>query len=339
MTKKIGFLSFGHHRDVPGSRVRTAGDALRDHVELAKAAEAAGLDGAWLRVHHFDHSLAAPFPLLSAMAAVTTTLDVGTGVVDLRYENPLYLAEEAGATDLISAGRLQLGISRGSPEPAVDGQAKFGYHLADGEDWSSHTRQRADVFRHAIAGAPVAHSKRALAAGAGPDLPIAPLSPGLPGRIWWGAATAATGAWAGREGYNLLSSTLLLADDGRPFHIQQAAQVRAYRREFEAAGHTLGGLAAVTRSAFPITSDEDNAYFGLDRGDRDSVGFLDGSTARSGPTFAGSIDEVASALAADQGVNEADYVLFALPSMLGVDYNAHLFENLATVARQLGWKE
>ena len=97
MAKKIGFLSFGHYLDIPGSRVPTAGDSLRQHVAMAEAAESAGMDGAWLRVHHFDMNHAAPFPLLAAMAARTTTLDVGTGVVDLRYENPLYLAEEAAA--------------------------------------------------------------------------------------------------------------------------------------------------------------------------------------------------------------------------------------------------
>lgn len=339
MTKRIGFLSFGHHRDVTGSLVRTAGDALRDHVDLAVAAEAAGMDGAWLRVHHFDHSLGAPFPLLAAMAARTSRIDVGTGVVDLRYENPLYMAEEAGATDLISAGRLQLGISRGSPEPAADGQAAFGYPLGEGEDWARVTRARADLFRRAIAGQPVARSHRALAAGGGPDLPIQPLSPGLPDRIWWGAASRPTGVWAGEEGYNLLSSTLLLADDGRPFHIQQADQVRDYRTAFAAAGHTAGGRAAVTRSAFPITTAQDRQYFGLERGGGDGVGFLDGHTARSGPTFAGPPEQVADDLRADEAVQEADYVLFALPSMLGVDYNAHLFENLVAVARELGWKE
>ncbi len=339
MTKKIGFLSFGHYRDVPGSRVRTAGDSLLQHIDLAVAAEAAGLDGAWLRVHHFDHNLGAPFPLLSAMAARTSTIEVGTGVVDLRYENPLYLAEEAGATDLISAGRLQLGISRGSPEPAADGQAAFGYRLAEGEDWSSVTRARAELFRRAIGGHPVARSQRALDRDAAPDLTVQPLSPGLPNRIWWGAGTHATGVWAGRAGYNLLSSTLLLAEDGRPFHLQQADQVRDYRAALAESGHRTGGQAAVTRSAFPITTAEDQSYFGLDRGDTDSAGILDGLPARSGPTFAGSIDEVATGLAADEAVREADYVLFALPSMLGVDYNAHLFENLVALARELGWKE
>ena len=111
MTKKIGFLSFGHWQDAPGSRTRSAADALLQTVELAQAAEELGVDGAYVRVHHFERQLASPFPLLSAIAARTSRIEIGTGVIDMRYENPLYMAEEAAATDLISGGRLQLGAS------------------------------------------------------------------------------------------------------------------------------------------------------------------------------------------------------------------------------------
>ncbi len=336
--KKIGFLSFGHYRDVPGARVPDAGTALRDHVELAKVADEVGLDGAWVRVHHFEESMATPFPLLAAMAAVTTRLDVGTGVVDLRYENPLHLAEQAAAVDLLSSGRLQLGVSRGSPEQAVDGQAQFGYHLAEGETWAQRSQATVRRFRHAIEGEPVAHSARAEALGQGPDLPIRPLSPGLRDRVWWGAATHATGVTVGEQGMNLLSSTLLLADDGRPFHVQQADQVRSYREAYAAAGHTGPALTAVTRPVFPVTSDLDARYFGTRGEAGDSVGFLDGSVARSGPMMVGTVDEVAEALRADEAVTEADYVLFTMPSQLGVVYNAHWMANLVAVARELGWK-
>ncbi|TRY18737.1 LLM class flavin-dependent oxidoreductase [Tessaracoccus rhinocerotis] len=332
--KKIGFLSFGHYR----APVSTAGSTLRQHVEMARAADELGFDGAWLRVHHFEQTLSSPFPLLSAMAAVTTRLDVGTGVVDLRYENPLYMAEEAAATDLISDGRLQLGVSRGSPEHAADGQEQFGQVLAEGESWSQHARGKLDTFRRAIAGEPVARSHVAMQNGDGPDLPVRPLSEGLGDRIWWGAGTHATGVWAGEQGLNLLSSTLLLDEDGRPFHVQQADQVRAHREAFAAAGHTGGGRAAVTRPAFPITSDVDQRYFGLHGGTGDAVGVLDNTRARSGPEMAGSVEEVVAMLRADDAVAEADYVLFACPSQLGLDYVVHWMGNLVTVARELGWK-
>src|ERR1700722_12719212 len=148
--KRIGFLSFGHWQPVPGSRTQTAQDALRQTVELAVAAEEIGVDGAFVRVHHFERQLASPFPLLSAIAARTTRMEIGTAVIDMRYENPLYMAEEAAAADLISGGRLQLGISRGSPEPALRGSESFGYVPADGETDADLARAHTALFRDAI---------------------------------------------------------------------------------------------------------------------------------------------------------------------------------------------
>lgn len=336
--KKIGFLSFGHYRDVPGARVRTAGDSLRQSIDLAVAAERAGMDGAWFRVHHFDQSLGAPTALLAAAGARTSTIDLGTGVVDMRYENPLALAENIASADLISEGRIQLGVSRGSPEPAIDGQAAFGLDRQPDERWDELTRSRSERFRQAISGVPMARSERAGMLGGPADLPVEPQSPGLNQRIWWGAATIATGEWAASAGYHLLSSTLLLGDDGRPFDVQQAEQITRYRERHAASGHATGGLAAVTRPVFPITSDDDRRYFGAQDERGDGRGILDNSKAVSGPTIAGPPDEVAERLAADRATAEADYVLFALPSQLGVAYNTHLFENLVSLARALGWK-
>src|ERR1700712_2471461 len=125
--KKIGFLSFGHWMPSPQSQTRSAGDALLQSIDLAVAAEALGVDGAYYRVHHFARQLASPFPLLAAVAARTRRIEIGTGVIDMRYENPAYMAEDAGAADLIGGGRLQLGISRGSPEQVIEGWRHFGF--------------------------------------------------------------------------------------------------------------------------------------------------------------------------------------------------------------------
>ena len=124
--KKLGFLSFGHWAEVPGSRVASASDSLLQAIDLAVGAEEIGLDGAFFRVHHFDQQQATPYPLLSAIAARTSRIELGTGVIDMRYENPLYMAELAATADLISAGRLQLGVSRGSPESVIRGFESFG---------------------------------------------------------------------------------------------------------------------------------------------------------------------------------------------------------------------
>src|SRR6201995_393463 len=125
--KKIGFLSFGHWSPSSHSQARSASDVLLQSIELAVAAEELGADGAYFRVHHFANQLSSPFPLLAAIGARTSRIEIGTGVIDMRYENPLYMAEDAGSADQIGRAPLQLGISRGSPEPAWRGADAFGY--------------------------------------------------------------------------------------------------------------------------------------------------------------------------------------------------------------------
>ena len=150
--KKIGFLSFGHWANHPSYRVRSASDALLQSIDLAVAAEEIGIDGAYFRVHHFAAQLASPFPLLSAIGAKTSKIEIGTGVIDMRYENPLYMVEDAGAADLISGGRLQLGISRGSPEQVIDGWRYFGYEPDNGEDDAAMGRRKAIEFLNKLKG-------------------------------------------------------------------------------------------------------------------------------------------------------------------------------------------
>src|SRR5689334_19883280 len=150
--KKIGFLSFGHWTPNPQSRTQSAADALLQSIDLAVEAERLGIDGAYFRVHHFARQLASPFPLLAAIGAKTRSIEIGTAVIDMRYENPHYMVEDAGAADLIANGRLQLGISRGSPEQVIDGWRHFGYTTADGESDGHMARRHTQVFLEALKG-------------------------------------------------------------------------------------------------------------------------------------------------------------------------------------------
>jgi len=326
--KRIGFLSFGHWQDVPGSQVRTARDALVQSIELAVAAEEVGVSGAYVRVHHFARQLASPFPLLAAMAARTRTIELGTAVIDMRYENPLYMAEEAAAADLISDGRLQLGISRGSPEPALDGAASFGYVPVEGETDADMARQHAEVFRLAIAGAAVARGNPQMGAVGG--LAIQPQSSGLPDRIWWGAGTRATAVWTAEQGMNLMSSTLLTEDTGVPFDELQAEQITMFLDAWKTAGHSRDPRVSVSRSILPLIDDETRHYFGLraQADSTDQVGPIDGAIARFGRSYIGEPDKIAAELAQDAAVREADTVLVTVPNQLGVDFNARLLESI-----------
>ncbi|HSD24034.1 MAG TPA: LLM class flavin-dependent oxidoreductase [Solirubrobacterales bacterium] len=337
--KAIGFLSFGHWSASPGSQTRSASDALRQSIELSVAAEELGADGAYFRVHHFARQLASPFPLLAAIGARTNRIEIGTAVIDMRYENPLYMAEDAGAADLIAGGRLQLGISRGSPEQVIDGFRYFGYEPTDG-DHAALARDHAAVFLEIIKGGGFAEpNPRPMFANPPGLLRLEPHSPGLRDRIWWGAGTRATAEWTAQQGMNLMSSTLLTEETGLPFHQLQAEQIQRFRDAWRAAGHEREPRVSVSRSIFPLVNDLDRAYFGHDTRDTDSIGYLDGGLARFGKTYAGEPDQLVRDLAEDEAIAAADTLLLTIPNQLGVEYNAHVLDSVVNVvAPELGWR-
>src|SRR6478735_3760597 len=261
--KKIGFLSFGHWAPSPHSQTRSARDALLQSIELAVAAESLGADGAYFRVHHFARQLASPFPLLAAIGARTKTIEIGTAVIDMRYENPMYMAEDAGAADLIGGGRLQLGISRGSPEQVIDGWRHFGYTPGAGESEADMARRHAEAFLDVLKGEGFAKpNPRPMFPNPPGLLRLEPHSEGLRDRIWWGSASNATSQWAAKLGMNLQSSTLKEDESGEPFHVQQARQIRIYRKAWADAGHAREPRVSVSRSIFPLMDEGDRMYFG-----------------------------------------------------------------------------
>jgi alkanesulfonate monooxygenase SsuD/methylene tetrahydromethanopterin reductase-like flavin-dependent oxidoreductase (luciferase family) len=338
--KNIGFLSFGHWSPSGRSLVTSAADSLLQSIDLAVAAEELGADGAYFRVHHFAQQLASPFPLLSAAAARTSRIELGTGVIDMRYENPLYMAEDAGAADLISGGRLQLGISRGSPEQVIDGYRYFGYAPPEGTTDADMAREHTSVFLGVIQGKGFAQpNPRPMFANPPGLLRLEPHAPGLRDRIWWGAGSRATAEWTAEQGMNLMSSTLLTEDTGVPFHRLQAEQIQRFRDAWDAAGHDREPRVSVSRSIFPIVSDLDRQLFWRERHSTDQVGHLDGGDARFGKTYAGEPDKLIAELAEDEAIAAADTLLLTVPNQLGVDYNAHVIESVLThLAPELGWR-
>ena len=339
--KKIGFLSFGHWTPSPQSQTRSAADALLQSIDLAVAAEELGADGAYFRVHHFARQLASPFPLLAAVGAKTSRIEIGTAVIDMRYENPLYMAEDAGAADLIAGGRLQLGISRGSPEQVIDGWRYFGYQPAEGESDADMGRRHAEVFLDLLRGEGFAQpNPRPMFPNPPGLLRLEPHSEGLRERIWWGAGSNATAVWAAKLGMNLQSSTLKNDETGEPFHVQQAAQIRAYRAAWKEAGHAREPRVSVSRSIFALVDDRDRAYFGRGGEDEDQIGFIDEKTrAIFGRSYAAEPDVLIEQLRKDEAIAEADTLLLTVPNQLGVDYNAHVIEAILThVAPALGWR-
>jgi len=339
--KKIGFLSFGHWSDHPSYRTRTAAETLLQSIDLAIAAEEIGLDGAYFRVHHFARQLASPFPLLAAIGAKTNKIEIGTGVIDMRYENPLYMVEDASAADLISGGRLQLGISRGSPEQVIDGWRHFGYSLEEGESDAEMGRKKALTFLEKLSHKGFAEpNPNPMFPNPEGLLPLEPHSQGLRERIWWGAASNATAIWAAENGMFLQSSTLKFDESGKPFHIQQAEQIRLYKEAWKKAGHQRERRVSVSRSIFALINEQDRYYFGNQGRGSDSFGYIEPETrAVFGKSYAAEPDKLIEELSKDEAIQEADTILLTIPNTLGVDYNVHVLSSiLEHVAPALGWR-
>ena len=338
--KKIGFLSFGHWTPSPQSQTRSGADTLLQSIDLAVAAEELGADGAYFRVHHYARQLASPFPLLAAVGAKTSRIEIGTAVIDMRYENPLYMIEDAGSADLISRGRLQLGISRGSPEQVIDGWRYFGYQPGEGQDDAAMGRRHAEVFLDLLGGKGFAQpNPRPMFPNPPGLLRLEPHSEGLRERIWWGAGSNATAVWAAKIGMNLQSSTLKNDETGEPFHVQQAKQIRAFRDAWKEAGHTRNSRVSVSRSIFALVDDRDRTYFGAGQ-DEDHIGFIDPTTrAIFGRSYAAEPPALIEQLKQDEAIAEADTLLLTVPNQLGVDYNAHVIEAILThIAPAMGWR-
>ncbi|MGP5594557.1 LLM class flavin-dependent oxidoreductase [Brachybacterium alimentarium] len=340
--RAFGFLSFGHYGGSPAQGGLSARQMLHDAIDISVGADELGVNGAYFRVHHFAQQSASPMPLLSAVAARTQRIEVGTGVIDMRYENPLYFAEEAAALDLIADGRVALGVSRGSPEPAERGWESFGYTGSTDPRGADIAHAKFDAFLRAIQGEPMARAAEqpyGAPVQPGQGLRIEPHSPELIRRIWWGAGSRETAERTGTQGLNMMSSTLLTEATGAAFGDLQAEQIDAYRTAFREAGHAHTPRVSVSRSVFPIVTEQDRMMFGLRSGDgADQIGIIDGHRSTFGKTYTGEPDQLIEQLKGDAAVQEADTLMLTIPSQAGVELNLHILESFAQhVAPALGW--
>ena len=243
--------------------------------------------------------------------------------------------------DLIAGGRLQLGISRGSPEQVIEGWRHFGYAPAEGESDADMARRHAEAFLGLLKGEGFATpNPRPMFPNPPGLLRLEPHSAGLRDRIWWGSSSNATSRWAAKLGMNLQSSTLKDDESGEPLHVQQRKQIEAYREAWRDAGHRREPRVSVSRSIFALVDDRDRAYFGGDARDRDQIGYIDANTrAIFGRSYAAEPGTLVKELAADEAIAAADTLLLTVPNTLGVAYNAHAIESiLKYVAPDLGWR-
>ena len=339
--KSFGFLSFGHYA-LPGQSGPGAKQTFQDTVEIARRADEIGVNGAYVRVHHFAPQFASPIALLSAMAAVTKHIEVGTGVLDMRYANPLQLAEDIATLDLLSDERVALGVSRGSPEPADKGWEAFGF-TAEADNGADLARRNFERFMAGLRGEGVTTSaplgqQYPQMYHPGIPLPVMPHSPGVDKRIWWGAGSFDSAEQAARDGVNLMSSTLISEADGSSLGDLQAQQIQRYRDAWAEAGHDWTPRVSVSRSIFPIVDEQSRRLFGL-QSSPEQIGSLgEGRRVTFGKTYAAEPDKLIEELKADPSIQAADTLMLTIPNQLGTDINVKVLADFAEhVAPALGW--
>jgi alkanesulfonate monooxygenase SsuD/methylene tetrahydromethanopterin reductase-like flavin-dependent oxidoreductase (luciferase family) len=312
MALRTGFLAFVEHTGVDAHTARSAG--LTEGFRLFAAAEELGYDTGWVRVRHLEPYLSAPLPFLAAVGQRTERLLLGTGVVPIRYENPARLAEEAATTDLLTGGRLQLGLSAGYSFA----EGLFGPVFGRTElPFDEEVEQRLRRFLDAVRGTPlgVADARHPHAAE-GTPLTAQPLSPTLPDRISYGAGRLATAARTGSLGLGLQLSTLNSEITELSFEDYQARQIATYR-EARRAVDGADGSVTVGRMILPILrlSDREDYAFLLDRDaqrQRDN-GAPGAPPLHFGRVHAGDPDEIVAALTADAALQAADELVVVLP--------------------------
>ncbi|MFZ7089253.1 LLM class flavin-dependent oxidoreductase [Curtobacterium sp. RRHDQ10] len=335
---ELGFLSFVPNHDGRAG----AAAALEDGIRLFEHAEELGYTTGWVRGRHFEPFLTSPMTFFAAVSQRTSRIGFGTAVLGMRYEDPIRLAEDAATVDLLSGGRVELGISTGIPQsgPVLD-------PLFGGVDrpFREEAEARGERLLEALRGDTLGTSGSGYESiPAGKDLFVEPQSDGLLDRVWWGGGSIGTAIRTAERGLNIHMSTLNTEDTGAPFAEAQAAQIDAYRSRLAAAHPGAIRRVAVGRIVVPLLSDEDRATHrefiesyaaGMDDDGRPLSG---NPPFRFSTVLSGSPETIADALRSDPAVQAADQLVVTLPANGDAAAHRRILSVVAgQIAPELGW--
>jgi alkanesulfonate monooxygenase SsuD/methylene tetrahydromethanopterin reductase-like flavin-dependent oxidoreductase (luciferase family) len=322
--RKLGFLTIGLF---DGDDPRPGHEST---LEIIKLGEDLGFDSAWVRHRHLQYGISSPVAVLAAASQRTSTIELGTAVIPLGWENPVRLAEDLATVDILSGGRLNPGVSIGPPMHYGQVKGALYPNTAEAEDFSYRRVRRLLDF---VRGEP-ATDFRGTEGFEVFSSRIEPHSPGLGSRMWYGGASLRSAQWSGENGMNFLTSSVVKAEEAEDFAEIQLAHVRAFR-----AHHPDGEKARVSQGLVVIPTDtatfEQEAKY---------LAYAEKRTPRTrspqGPArmlfsidYVGTAAEIADRLHAHAAFQEIDEVAFALPfSFEHADY----VQILTDIATKLG---
>ncbi len=330
MLSRLGFLTIGlFDPDDPGAGHEST-------LRIIELGEQLGFDSAWLRHRHLQYGISSPVAVLAAASQRTSRIELGTAVTPLGWENPLRLAEDWATVDVLSGGRLNPGLSVGPPMRYDEVREALYPDSGDVEDFSY---ERVDRLLGLVRGEPASPFRGRSGIEDFSDR-VEPHSPGLAARIWYGAASLGSARWAGERGLNLLTSSVVKAEEAEDFAEVQLSQIRAFR-----AAHPLGDAARVSQGLVVIPTDSASA----DQRARYTA-YAEARLPRTrepqgparmmfAPDLVGTSEEIAERLHAHAAYREVDEVAFALPfTFEEADYVQILTDVATRLGPALGWE-
>lgn len=328
--RKLGFLTIGLFDE---------DDPRRGHestLEIIELGERLGFDSAWLRHRHLQYGISSPVAVLAAATQRTHRIELGTAVTPLGWENPLRLAEDLSTVDILSGGRLNPGVSVGPPMRYDQVKQALYPDTADSEDFSYDRVARLLDF---VRGKPATDFSGVEGFEVFSDR-VQPHSPGLGRRIWYGGGSLRSARWAGEHGMNLLTSSVVKAEESEDFAETQLSHVRTFR-----AHHPDGDAARVSQGLVVIPTDsatrEQRAKYEEYAAKRAPRTAAPQGPARIlfAPDLVGTSEEIAERLYAHAAFREIDEVAFALPFTFDHEDYVQILTDIATgLGPALGWR-
>jgi alkanesulfonate monooxygenase SsuD/methylene tetrahydromethanopterin reductase-like flavin-dependent oxidoreductase (luciferase family) len=328
--ERLGFLTIG---------LFDGNDPARGHrttLEMIELGERLGFDHAWLRHRHLQYGISSPVAVMAAASQRTSRIELGTAVTPLGWENPLRLAEDLATLDVLSGGRINPGVSVHAPMHFDEVKSALYPDTADVEDF---TYARVERLLRLVSGEPAATFSGTEGFEQYSDR-VQPHSPGLRGRMWYGAGSLSSARWAGEHRMHLLTSSVVQAGESTDFSEIQSSQIRAFR-----AVHPDGDGARVSQGLVVIPTDS------ATREQKDKYArYVAARTPRTyepqGPRrmmfsrdHLGTSEEIATALYADAGFREVKEVAFALPFTFEPDDYVQILTDMAKhLGPTLGWQ-
>ena len=330
MLDRLGFLTIGlFHPDDPAAGHEST-------LRVIELGEQLGFDSAWLRHRHLQYGISSPVAVLAAASQRTGRIELGTAVTPLGWENPLRLAEDWATVDVLSGGRLNPGLSVGPPMRYDEVRDALYPDTGDAEDF---TYDRVDRLLRLVRGESASPFRGRAGIEDFSDR-VEPHSPGLASRIWYGAASLGSARWAGERGLNLLTSSVVKAEESEDFEEVQLSQIRAFR-----SAHPLGDGARVSQGLVVVPTDGASA----DQVERYTA-YAEARLPRTrepqgparmmfAPDLVGTSEEIAERLHAHAAFREVSEVAFALPFTFEEPDYVQILTAMATkLGPALGWQ-